>query len=84
MRWLVYIEQCRSGFTPGSVGLLSWAAQQVGIEIDAILCGPGAATAAAELGDFGAARVFAADDARLGRSDAQPHADVLVGLLARE
>ncbi len=84
MRWLVYVEQHGSGLTPGSVGLLSWAAQQGGVEVDAVACGPGAGEAAAGLGGFGAARVLVADDERLGRSDAQPHADVLAALLARE
>ena len=84
MRWLVYVEQHGGGFTPGSVGLLSWAARQGGSEVDAVACCPGATQAAEGLGGFGAARVFAADDMRLGRSDAQPHADVLAALLARE
>lgn len=83
MTWLVYVEHSRSGFTPGSVGLLSWAAQQGG-HVDAVVCGPGAAAAAAELAGFGAARIFVAADERLGRSDAQPHADVLAALLGRE
>ena len=84
MKWLVYIEQGRGGLTPGSVGLLSWAAQQGAGEVDAVVCGPGASEAAAGLGRFGAERTFVADDERLGRSDAQPQADVLAALLGGE
>lgn len=83
MTWLAYIEQGADGPTPGSLGLLSWAALQ-GVQVDAVICGAGAGAAAATLGGFGATRVFVADDARLGSSDSQPHVDVLAGLLGRE
>jgi len=83
VRALVFVERYGGEPTPASVGVLSRAAA-LAEETAAVVCGPGAAEAAAVLGAFGAGRAFAADHPALASELSQPVVDVLTGLVREE
>ena len=80
---LVYLEDHEGELVPGSLGVLSKAAQ-LGDEVAAVVCGAGVKELAAQAGRFGAAHVFVADDPALEAPLPQPRVDVLAGLVGEQ
>jgi electron transfer flavoprotein alpha subunit len=78
----VYAEIAPEGPRPSALELLT-KARSLTDDVAAVALGPGATDAAATLGDHGAARVFASDDAVYDEFLAQPAAFAL-GELVRE
>jgi electron transfer flavoprotein alpha subunit len=80
---LVYLEDHEGELVPGSLGVLTKAAQ-LGGDVAAIVCGAGVTEFAAQAGRFGAARVYVADDPALEAPLPQPRVDVLAALVGEQ
>jgi electron transfer flavoprotein alpha subunit len=77
---LVFIEQRDGAIRKGSLEALSEARRQAtnaGWEVAAVLPGSGIASAAADLGSYGASKVFVADDANLKLYSAEGYAQAV-------
>jgi electron transfer flavoprotein alpha subunit len=83
VRALVFLEHADGQLARPSLAVLSRAAA-LGGEVAGVLAGPGTAALAADAGRFGAATVFACEDARLASPLPQPRVDVLAGLVRAE
>jgi electron transfer flavoprotein alpha subunit len=83
MGTLVYLEDHEGELVPGSLGVLSKAAQ-LADDVAAVVCGAGVKQLAAQAGRFGAARVYAADDPALEAPLPQPRVDVLAALVREQ
>jgi electron transfer flavoprotein alpha subunit len=83
MRPLVYVEDRDDTALEDSLAVLSHVAALAG-EAAAVLCGDGVTGLAADLGAFGAGRVFVADDPALAAPLPQPRVDVLARILGEE
>jgi electron transfer flavoprotein alpha subunit len=81
MPTLVYVEDHEGEPVKGSLGVLSKAAQ-LGDDVAAVMCGSGVGPIAESLGEFGAGKVFVADDPALERPLPQPRVDVLAALVS--
>jgi electron transfer flavoprotein alpha subunit len=81
MATLVFLEEHEGELVKGSLGVLSKAAQ-LGDEVAAVVAGEGVKELAAQAGRYGAAKVFAADDASLAAPLPQPRVDVLAKVVA--
>jgi electron transfer flavoprotein alpha subunit len=80
---LVFLEHHENAIQKGSLGVLAKAAQ-LGGEVAGVVIGSGVRELAAGAGAFGAATVFAADDAVLSAPLPQPRVDVLAKLVRDE
>jgi electron transfer flavoprotein alpha subunit len=80
---LVFLEHHENAIQKGSLGVLAKAAQ-LGGEVAGVVIGAGVRELAAGAGAFGAATVFAADDAALSAPLPQPRVDVLAKLVRDE
>jgi electron transfer flavoprotein alpha subunit len=80
---LVFLEHHENAIQKGSLGVLAKAAQ-LGGEVAGVVIGSGVRELAAGAGAFGAATVFAADDAALSAPLPQPRVDVLAKLVRDE
>jgi len=80
---LVYLEDHEGELVPGSLGVLSKAAQ-LGGDVAAVVCGAGVKELAAGAGRFGASTVYVADDPALEAPLPQPRVDVLAGLVGEQ
>ena len=80
---LVFLEHHESAIQKGSLGVLGKAAQ-LGGDVAGVLIGAGVREIAPTAGPFGAATVFAADDAALTAPLPQPRVDVLAKLVRDE
>ena len=76
----VYAEVSEQGPHPAALELLT-KARGVGDEVAAVALGPGASAAADELGRYGAATVYASDDAVFAEHPGRAAAHVLAGLI---
>ena len=83
MPTLVYLEDHEGELVPGSLGVLSKAAQ-LGGDVAAVVCGAGVKDLAAQAGRFGASRVWVADDPALEAPLPQPRVDVLATLVGEQ
>jgi electron transfer flavoprotein alpha subunit len=81
---LVFLEHHGSELQKPALGVLSKAAQLGGGEVAAVVVGSGVRGIAAQAGDYGAARVFVADDASLEAPLPQPRVDVLAQLVREQ
>jgi electron transfer flavoprotein alpha subunit len=77
----VFAPISAAGAHPAASELLT-KARSLSDDVAAVALGPGATTAAPELGRFGAARVFASDDAVFADHGAAPAAEALTSLVA--
>jgi electron transfer flavoprotein alpha subunit len=77
---LVFLEQHEGRLLPGSLGVLSRAAQ-LGGQVDAVLAGSGVQELADAAGRHGAQTVHVADDPRLAAPLPQPRVDVLAAIV---
>jgi electron transfer flavoprotein alpha subunit len=77
----VFAEITPTGLHPGALELLT-KARALGEDVAAIALGPGAGAAAADLGEHGAARVYASEDALFLEHPGAPAAHVLATLVA--
>jgi len=80
---LVFLEHHENAIQKGSLGVLGKAAQ-LGGDVAGVLIGAGVREIAPTAGPFGAATVFAADDAALTAPLPQPRVDVLAKLVRDE
>ena len=80
MRSLVFLEHHDGELVKGSLGVLSKAAS-LGGDVSGVVTGSGVRELAPGAGEFGAARVYVADDARLEAPLSQPRVDVLAPLV---
>jgi electron transfer flavoprotein alpha subunit len=76
----VFAEITPEGMSSGASELLTKARELDG-KVEAVALGPGATQAAADLGRYGAERVFAGDDAVFVDHPGRPRAHVLSGLI---
>jgi electron transfer flavoprotein alpha subunit len=83
MATLVYLEDHEGELVPGSLGVLSKAAQ-LGGDVAAVVCGAGVKELAGRAGRFGATRVYVADDPALEAPLPQPRVDVLAALVGEQ
>jgi len=77
---LTFIEQRDGNIRKASLEALSEARRQAasaGLEVCAVLAGQGVAARAAELGRYGAAKVFVADEERLARYSSEGYAQAV-------
>ncbi|MEW6582049.1 MAG: electron transfer flavoprotein subunit alpha/FixB family protein [Actinomycetota bacterium] len=81
MSTLVFLEHHGSSIQKGSLGVLSKAAS-LDPDTAGVLIGSGVAGLAAQAAQYGAAKVYVADDARLEAPLPQPRVDVLASLVA--
>jgi electron transfer flavoprotein alpha subunit len=77
---LVFLEHHGDALQKGSLGVLSKAAS-LG-EVDAVIAGEGAKSLAAQAGRYGAAKVWACEDAEVAQPLPQPRVDVLAQVIA--
>jgi len=77
MSILVFVEHHGNELQKGSLGVLSKAASLGDADVAAVLVGAGVRSLASELGKFGAARVYAAEDDALEPPLPQARVDVL-------
>ena len=77
----VYVDLHADGTAPQSAFELLTKARDLGDEVAAVARGKGARDAAAELGEYGARRVFAGDDPVFKDHLAQPAVEALYGLV---
>ena len=78
---LVYAPISSEGVHPATLEILT-KARSLSDDVAAVALGPGASASAAELGAYGASRVFASDDTVFADHPAAPAADVLLSLVA--
>jgi electron transfer flavoprotein alpha subunit len=83
MRSLVFIEHDDAGPVKAALGVLSHAAA-LGGEPAAAVCGSGVRAVAEAVGNYGARRVFLADDPALAEPLSQPRVDVLAGIVREQ
>ena len=76
MATLVFLESHGNELQKGSLGVLAKAAS-LGGDVGAVIAGEGARGLAAEAGKFGAAKVWACEDAEVAQPLPQPRVDVL-------
>jgi electron transfer flavoprotein alpha subunit len=81
MPTLVFLEHHGDELVRSSLGVLSKAAG-LGGEVAGVICGSGVRELAAQAGEFGAGRVYVADDPALEAPLPQPRIDVLASLVA--
>ena len=81
MSTLVFLEHHGNELSKAGLGVLTKAATLGDSEVSAAVIGSGVRPLAEEAGRFGAARVFAADDAQLEAPLPQPRVDVLAQLV---
>jgi electron transfer flavoprotein alpha subunit len=74
---LVFLEQHGNELQKGSLGVLGKAASLGDGDVAAVIAGEGARAVAAEAGKFGAAKVWACEDAELAQPLPQPRVDLL-------
>jgi electron transfer flavoprotein alpha subunit len=79
--WVYAEVAAGGGASDGSLELLTKAGE-LADTVEAVALGPGATDSATELGNHGAARVFANDDALFAETVGQPAAHVLAALVA--
>lgn len=77
----VYVDMHADGTVPQSAFELLTKARDLGDEVAAVALGKGARDAAAELGEYGARRVFAGDDPVFKDHLAQPAVEALYALV---
>ena len=75
MATLVFVEHHGSDLQKGSLGVLAKAASLGGA--DAVIAGEGAKSLAAQAGRYGAAKVWACEDAEVAQPLPQPRVDVI-------
>jgi electron transfer flavoprotein alpha subunit len=80
MATLVFLEHHGSELLKGGLGVLSKAAS-LGDDVSGVVIGSGVQALADQVGKYGAARVYVADDARLEAPLPQPRVDVLAHLV---
>lgn len=80
MSTLVFLEHHGDAIQKGSLGLLSKAAS-LDPDTSAVIIGSGVSGLAAQAAQFGAAKVFVADDASLSAPLPQPRVDVIAALV---
>jgi electron transfer flavoprotein alpha subunit len=80
MSTIVFLEHHGGELLKGGLGVLSKAAS-LGDEVSGVVIGTGVRPLADQAGNFGAARVYVADDARLEAPLPQPRVDVLAQLV---
>src|SRR5881296_2572512 len=80
MSTLVFLEHHGNELSKGGLGVLSKAAS-LGGEVSGVVIGSGVRALAGEAGEFGASRVYIADDAKLEAPLPQPRVDVLAQLV---
>jgi electron transfer flavoprotein alpha subunit len=76
----VYAPVSDAGLHPSALELLT-KARTIGDDVAAVALGPGAAATAADLGAYGAARVYASDEQVFADHPGRPAARVLSGLI---
>jgi electron transfer flavoprotein alpha subunit len=81
---LVYLEDHEGELQKASLGVLRKAASLGAGDVSAAVFGSGVRDLAAQAGNFGARRVFVADDPRLAAPLPQPRVDVLARLVKDE
>jgi electron transfer flavoprotein alpha subunit len=74
---LVFLEHHGNELQQGALGVLGKAASLGDGEVGAVIAGEGARALAAEAGTFGAAKVWACEDAEVAQPLPQPRVDVL-------
>ena len=77
----VYAEVNDGKVDPAALEILT-KAREIADEAEAVVLGPGATDAAAQLGEYGASTVYASDDQVYGDYIAQPHAHALLELIS--
>jgi electron transfer flavoprotein alpha subunit len=77
MATLVFVEHHEKELQKGSLGVLAKAASLGGGDVGAVLAGEGARSLAGEAGKFGAAKVWACEDAEVAQPLPQPRVDLL-------
>ena len=80
MATLVFLEHHEGEFVRNSLGVLSKAAA-LGGDVAGVIAGSGVRDLAAQAGEYGAARVYVADDPALEAPLPQPRVDVLASLV---
>jgi electron transfer flavoprotein alpha subunit len=80
MATLVFLEHHDGEIVRNSLGVLSKAAS-LGGDVAGVLCGSGVGDLAAQAGEYGATRVYVADDPALAAPLPQPRVDVLAQLV---
>jgi electron transfer flavoprotein alpha subunit len=78
---LVFLEHHGDELLKGSLGVLSKAATLGDAEVAGVVIGSGVRALAEQAGQFGAAKVYVADDAQLEAPLPQPRVDVLAQLV---
>jgi electron transfer flavoprotein alpha subunit len=78
---LVFLEHHDGEIVRNSLGVLSKAAS-LGGDVAGVLCGSGVRDLVAQAGEYGAGRVFLADDPALEAPLPQPRVDVLASIVA--
>jgi electron transfer flavoprotein alpha subunit len=78
---LVFLEHHGTAIQKGSLGVLSKAATLGDSEIAGVLVGSGVQALASEAGQFGATKVFVAEDAAVDAPLPQPRVDVLAKIV---
>src|SRR6266513_239078 len=81
MATLVYLEHHDGELLKGSLGVLSKAASLGDPDVSGVVAGDGVKAIAPEAGNFGASRVYVADDPRLAAPLPQPRVDLLESLV---
>jgi electron transfer flavoprotein alpha subunit len=81
MATLVFLEHHDGEIVRNSLGVLSKAAA-LGDDVAGVLCGSGVGDLVAQAGEYGASRVYVADDPALAAPLPQPRVDVLAQLVA--
>jgi electron transfer flavoprotein alpha subunit len=78
---LVFLEHHEGELQKGALGVLTKAAQLGDPDVAGVIVGSGVHELAADAGNFGAAKVFVADDSSLDAPLPQPRVDVLAPLV---
>ena len=81
MRTLVFLEHHGDELLKGSLGVLAKAASLGGDDVAGVVLGSNVRALAEDAGNFGAAKVYVADDAQLEAPLPQPRVDVLAQLV---
>ncbi len=81
MSTLVFLEHHGDELLKGSLGVLSKAATLGGADVTGVVIGSGVRALADQAGEFGAVKVYVADDAQLEAPLPQPRVDVLAQLV---
>jgi electron transfer flavoprotein alpha subunit len=81
MATLVFVEHHGNELQKGSLGVLAKAASLGDGDVGAVIAGEGARSLAGEAGKFGAAKVWACEDAEVAQPLPQPRVDLLAQVL---